>query len=244
MDSAVVQFSSEPRPMVVGLLLDTSGSMEGVKIERARQGAAAFLAQLGPDDEIFLLAFDTFPRVLQDLTNNRRLVREALQEVRVGGATSMNLAIVDGVDVLADRAERRAVIVISDGYDTTQTVTIDQAVDYARRLDVRVYGIGVFEAAGRGLMGRRRGGFDAINPGETSLRSLADGTGGRAFILDSLVELQRAYEDIATELRSQYAIAYRPTNPPSSGEWHDIEVRARGGRDVRTKPGYFGGEQY
>ncbi len=237
----IASFSAEPRPMVVGLLLDTSGSMqEGAKLERARQGALAFLDQIGGGDEAFVMTFDSFPMLQQDLTANQAMLREALSDLVPGGATSMNLAVVEGADVLMDRPERRALIVLSDGYDTTQTVSVDQAVDYARRLDVRVYTIGIFGALSGDLRGRRT--FDMINPGEDSLRSFADGTGGRSIILDSLGELLSAYEDIANELKSQYALAYRPANPASAGEWREIEVRADGADEVRTKPGYYGGQ--
>lgn len=236
-------FASEPRPMVVGLLLDTSGSMEGVKVQRAKQGALAFLGELGPADQAFVMRFDSFPRLVQDLTPNQRLLREGIQELQVGGATSLNLAVVEGVDILAERPERRALVVLSDGFDTTQTVSERQAVDYARRHDVRVYTIGIFDALRGGM---RRGGFgrgfDDVNPGEVALRGFADGTGGRAVILNSLGELVSAYAEIAAELRSQYALAYRPTDPPDPGEWREIEVRVRGGT-ARTKPGYYGGGQ-
>jgi len=236
----IVTFSADPRPMVVGLLLDTSGSMqEGAKLERARQGALSFLDQIGGGDEAFVMTFDSFPMLQQDLTSSQSMLREALSELVPGGATSMNLAVVEGADVLMDRPERRALIVLSDGYDTTQTVSVDQAVDYARRLDVRVYTIGIFGAMSGDIRGRRS--FDMMNPGEDSLRSFADGTGGRSIILDSLGELLSAYEDIANELKSQYALAYRPANPASEGEWREIEVRADGANEVRTKPGYYGG---
>ena len=239
----ITSFSSEPRPMVVGLLLDTSGSMEGAKLARARQGALAFLDQIGPEDEAFVMTFDSFPMLRQDLTGNRTLLREALSDLQPGGATALNLAILQGADILAERPERRALIVLSDGYDTTQTVTVDQAVDYARRQDVRVYGIGIFDASlGGDIRGRRS--FDSFNPGEDSLRSLADGTGGRSIILNSLGELLSAYEDIANELKSQYALAYRPSDPAKPGEWRKIEVRAKGAKEVRTKPGYFGGDRF
>jgi len=236
----ITNFSSEPRPMVVGLLLDTSGSMQGAKLQRARQGALAFIDQIETGDEAFVMAFDSFPMLLQDLTGNHALLRESLGDLVLGGATAMNLAVVEGVDILADRPERRAVIVLSDGYDTTQTVTVDQAVDYARRLDTRVYTIGIFGAEGGDLRGRRS--FDSFNPGADSLRTFADGSGGRAIILDSLGELLNAYEDIANELKSQYAIAYRPSEPAEPGEWREIEIRADGAKEVRTKPGYYGGQ--
>ena len=239
----ITHFSPEPRPMVIGLLLDTSGSMEGAKMERARQGTVAFLGELGDEDEAFLMTFDSFPDLKQDLTGNKALLRDAINGLTVGGATSLNLAVVDGSDILAERPERRALIVLSDGYDTTQMVSVDQAVDYARRQDVRVYTIGVFESRlGGGGGSNFRRGFDTINPGENSLRSFADGTGASTILLNSLGELADAYAKIARELKSQYALAYRPSNLPKPGEWHDIEVRAKGAKEVRTKPGYFGSQ--
>lgn len=229
-------FASEPRPMVVGLLIDTSGSMEGVKMERAKQGAMAFLEQIGDEDEAFVMGFDAFPRVAQDLTPNHRLLREAILEMQPRGATSLNLAIVEGADILVDRPERRALVVLSDGFDTVQSVTEAQAVDYSRRQDVRLYTIGIFDSMSAGPFRR---GFDNMNRGEVTLRAYADGTGGDAIILDSLGELVDAYARIAAELRSQYAMAYRPDNPPKAGEWREIEVRSSEG-EARTKPGYYG----
>jgi len=237
----ITSFTSEPRPFAAGLLIDTSGSMVGLKLERARQGALAFLDQVGKDDELFVMSFDSFPMLRQDLTTNLGLLRESLSDLQPGGATALNLAVVEGSDILAESPKRRALIVLSDGYDTTQTVSVDQAVDYAQHQDVRVYSIGIFDSGGTDIRGRR--GFDDFNLGEDYLRSFADGTGGRAIILDSLGELLAAYEDIANELKSQYALAYRPSDPPDRGEWREIEVRAKGAKDVRTKPGYYGGEQ-
>jgi VWFA-related protein len=238
----ITNFSSEPRPFVAGMLLDTSGSMEGLKMERARQGALAFLDQVGSEDELFVMTFDSFPMLQQDLTGNLALLRESLSTLRVGGATALNMAVVEGSDILAERPERRALVVLSDGYDTTQTISVDQAVEYARRQDVRVYSIGIFDSGSTDIRGRRS--FDGFNLGEDYLRSFADGTGGRAIILDSLGELLAAYEDIANELKSQYALAYRPSDPADPGEWREIEVRADGAKEVRTKPGYFGGERF
>lgn len=240
----ITNFSAEPRPMVVGLLIDTSGSMQGSKMERARQGALAFLEQVSQEDEVFVMTFDSFPMLRQDLTGNLGLLREAIGEMIPGGATSLNLAVVEGADLLAERPERRALIVLSDGYDTTMTITVDQAVDYARRMDVRVYTIGVFDSlmSGADLRGRRS--FDSFNPGEDSLRSFSDGSGGRSIILKSLGELLSAYEDIANELKSQYALAYRPSDRADPGEWREIEVRAKGAKEIRTKPGYFGADRF
>ena len=236
---AILTFTADPRPMVVGLLIDTSGSMEGPKMERAKQGAVAFLDQLGPEDEAFVMAFDAFPRVVQDLTGDRRLLREAIQQLQPAGATSLNMAVVDSSDILADRPERRALVVLSDGFDTVQTVSERQAVDYAQRQEVRVYTIGIFETVGtQPGFGRS---FDNINRGEVTLRSFADSTGGESIILSSLGELIDAYAQIAAELRSQYAMAYQSSDPPQPGEWREIEVKARGG-EARTRPGYYGGQ--
>jgi len=235
-EQEIVSFTSDPRPMVVGLLVDTSGSMEGPKMERAKQGALAFLQQVGSEDEAFIMSFDAFPNVRQELTSNRRLLREAIMELQPQGATSLNLAIVEASDILAERAERRALVILSDGFDTVQTVSERQAVEYAQRQGVRVYTIGIFDSF-RGSPRNR--GFDNVNRGEVTLRAFSDGTGGRAIILQSLGELENAYAEIAAELRSQYAIAYRPEDPAETGEYREIEVRSSEG-NARTRPGYYG----
>ena len=228
-------FDSEPRPVVIGLLIDTSGSMEGIKMERAKQGASAFLEHITEQDQAFVMGFDAFPSLLQNLTPNHARLREAIQRMVPRGATSLNMAIVEGSDILVDQPERRALVILSDGFDTVQSVTEGQAIDYARRQDVRLYTIGIFDA----INPVRSGGFDTMNRGEVSMRAYSDGTGGRTFILNSLGELDRAYDEIAAELRSQYSLGYRPDSPASPGEWREIEVRTRRG-DARTKPGYYG----
>ena len=232
----ILYFDSDPRPMVVGLLIDTSGSMEGAKIERAKQGAAAFLEELGDEDEAFVMGFDAFPRLIQDLTPNRARLRDAIQQMTPRGATSLNLAIVEAADILVDRPQRKALVILSDGFDTVQSVTEGQAIEYARREDLRLYTIGIF--ASMRLPGRTSG-FDNMNMGEISMRAYADGTGGQSFILDSLGELVSAYDQIAAELRSQYALGYRPETPAAPGEWREIEVKTDRGT-ARTKPGYYG----
>ncbi len=228
-------FDSEPRPVVIGLLIDTSGSMEGIKMERAKQGASAFLQHVTDQDQAFVMGFDAFPRLLQGLTPNHARLREAIQEMAPRGATSLNMAIVEAADILVDRPERRALIILSDGFDTVQSVTEGQAIDYARQQDVRIYTIGIFDA----INPVRTSGFDSLNRGEISMRAYSDGTGGRTFILNSLGELDRAYDEIAAELRSQYSLGYRPDSTASPGEWREIEVRTKRGT-ARTKPAYNG----
>ncbi len=231
----ILHFDSNPRPVVLGLLIDTSGSMEGLKMERAKQGASAFLEHVTNQDEAFVMGFDAFPRLMQDLTPNRALLRDAIQQMQPQGATSLNLAIVEATDILVDRPERRALIILSDGFDTVQSVTEGQAIEYALGQDVRLYTIGIFDT----LPQARSSGFDTLNRGEVSMRAYSDGTGGRTFILNSLGELERAYDEIAAELRSQYSLSYRPDSTAAPGEYREIEVRTRRG-DARTKPGYYG----
>lgn len=232
----IQHFDSEPRPVVIGLLVDTSGSMEGVKMDRAKQGAGAFLEHITEQDEAFVMGFDAFPHLLQDLTPNVGRLREAIQQMTPQGATSLNMAIVEGTDILLERAERRALIILSDGFDTVQSVTEGQAIEYALSQDVRLYTIGIFDAVNPV---RTQGFSSTANPGESSMRAYSDGTGGRTFILNSLGELERAYNEIAAELRSQYALSYQPDSPAAPGEFREIEVRTSRGT-ARTKPGYYG----
>ena len=231
----ILYFDNEPRPVVIGLLIDTSGSMEGIKMERAKQGASAFMEHITEQDEAFVMGFDAFPRLYQDLTPNHARLREAIQQMQPQGATSLNLAIVEASDILVDRPERRALIILSDGFDTVQSVTEGQAIEYALSQDVRLYTIGIFDA----INPVRSSGFDTLNRGEVSMRAYSDGTGGRTFILNSLGELERAYNEVAAELRSQYSLGYRPDSPAERGEFREIEVRTKRG-DARTKPGYYG----
>jgi len=231
----ILYFDNEPRPVAIGLLIDTSGSMEGMKMERAKQGASAFVQHITEQDEAFVMGFDAFPTLYVDLTPNHARIREAIQQLEPRGATSLNMAIVEGCDILEEQEHRRALIILSDGFDTVQQVTEGQAIDYARRQDVRVYTIGIFETFN---MARSQG-FDTMNRGEVSMRAYSDGTGGRTFILNSLGELDRAYDEIAAELRSQYSLGYRPEKPAGPGEWREIEVRTGRG-EARAKPGYYG----
>jgi len=231
----ILFFDSEPRPVVIGMLIDTSGSMEGVKMERAKQGASAFFQHLTEQDEAFVMGFDAFPRVYQDLTPNVARLREAIDQLQPQGATSLNMAIVEACDIVVDRPERRALIILSDGFDTVQSVTEGQAIEYALSQDVRLYTIGIFDT----MNPVRSQGFDTLNRGEVSMRAYSDGTGGRTFILNSLGELERAYDEIAAELRSQYSLGYRPGSPAGRGEFREIEIRTKRG-EARTKPGYFG----
>lgn len=231
----IIYFDSEPRPVVIGLLIDTSGSMEGIKMERAKQGASAFLQHITEQDEAFVMGFDAFPRLWQDLTKSVSRLREAIQQMQPQGATSLNLAIVEACDIVVDRPERRALIILSDGFDTVQSVTEGQAIEYAAQQDVRLYTIGIFDA----INPVRTSGFDTMNRGEMSMRAYSDGTGGRTFILNSLGELDRAYDEIAAELRSQYSLGYTPDTPAARGEFREIEVRTKRG-EARTKPGYYG----
>ncbi len=231
----IIWFDSEPRPVVIGLLIDTSGSMEGIKMERAKQGASAFLQHITEQDEAFVMGFDAFPHLMQGLTKSISRLREAIQQMQPQGATSLNLAIVEAADIVVDRPERRALIILSDGYDTVQSVTEGQAIEYAAKQDVRLYTIGIFDT----INPVRTSGFDTLNRGEMSMRAYSDGTGGRTFILNSLGELDRAYDEIAAELRSQYSLGYTPETRAAPGEFREIEIRTKRG-EARTKPGYYG----
>jgi Ca-activated chloride channel family protein len=209
--------------------------MEGIKMERAKQGASAFLQHITEQDEAFIMGFDAFPHLMQDLTKSISRLREAIQQMQPQGATSLNLAIVEACDIVVDRPERRALVILSDGFDTVQSVTEGQAIEYAAQQDVRLYTIGIFDSVNP----VRTSGFDTMNRGEMSMRAYSDGTGGRTFILNSLGELDRAYDEIAAELRSQYSLGYRPDKPAAPGEFREIEVRTKRG-EARTKPGYYG----
>jgi len=145
----ITHFAAERVPVSLGIVLDTSGSMAGEKMDAARSALDRFLYDLlGPEDEVFLYAFSDTPRLLQDWTTNRQLVSRALQRARPTGATALYDAVADAIP-LTERAthRKRALVVISDGNDTSSTIEIDEVKQLIRETEVLVYAIGL-DAAG------------------------------------------------------------------------------------------------
>jgi Ca-activated chloride channel homolog len=140
----VTHFSNERVPVSLGIVLDTSGSMTPDKMSSARGAIERFIQLLGPDDEMFLYRFANVPELAQGWTKDRRALSRALNELYAGGGTAMYDAIADALPLASSGKNRKkAIVVISDGNDTSSATTPRELKDMIRQSEVLVYAIGV-----------------------------------------------------------------------------------------------------
>jgi len=141
----VTHFSAERVPVSLGIVLDTSGSMDGEKIIAAREALTRFLSELlDPDDEVFLFRFDNAPQLLQGWTKDKRVVSDVVQRIQPRGGTALYDAVADAVQMAQQGHNRKkAVVIISDGNDTSSRTDIFAVKQLIRETEVLVYAIGV-----------------------------------------------------------------------------------------------------
>jgi Ca-activated chloride channel homolog len=230
-------FSKEQQPIALAVLLDTSASMEG-KLETAQEAAIGFARRIRPRDVMEVIDFDGQVSILQGFTSDIPALERAIRQATVNGSTSLYNAIYVSLKELKKaRAglegdiRREAIVVLSDGDDTSSLVAYDEVLDLAKRSDTAIYAIGLKQNDS----GRRD-----FKEAEFVLRQLSQETGGRAFYPGSVGELAKIYELIAQELSSQYAIGYISKNGLRNGAWRRLSVKvARAGLIGRTRQGYY-----
>jgi Ca-activated chloride channel family protein len=234
----VTYFNKSQLPIALSLLVDTSASMED-KLRLAQEAAAGFIRRMKPEDIAQIIDFDSRVSILQQFTADRAALEGAIRQTVPNGSTSLHNAIYISLKELkkvratsTGDVRRQAIIVLSDGEDTSSLVPFEEVLDLAKRSEVIVYTIGI---RGRDLGAR---GFPEA---EFVLRQFAQETGGRAFFPQGAQELDGIYSLIADELAAQYALAYSSRNPKRDGQWRRIVVRTtRPELAARTKQGYFG----
>jgi Ca-activated chloride channel family protein len=235
----ITNFAREPRPIALSLVIDSSTSMEQ-RMAIAQQAAIGFVRRLMPGDVAQVIDFDSQPIVLQPFTNDAAALERAIQKTAAGGSTSLYNAVYIALSELrqvraqtAEEIRRQAIVLLSDGDDTSSLKTSEEVVDLAKRTDTLVYAISL-----RDKEERARGQFSEA---DFVLRSLAQETGARAYFLNDAAELEAIYVQIADELANQYTIGYTSTNARRDGAWRKIHVKTtRPGTVARTKSGYFG----
>ena len=229
-------FARQQLPIALALLVDTSASMDE-EMGTAQEAAIGFSQRLNPDDLAEIIDFDSRVDILQTFTNDIDQLERAIRQTSAGGSTSLYNALYISLKELkkaplrAEDVRREAIVVLSDGEDTSSLVTFEEVLDLAKRSETAIYSIGL--KADEGGSGFREADF--------VLRQLAQETGGRAFFPDDAGDLAGIYEQISDELSNQYSLGYVSANPLRNGRWHRIVVRVN--RDdvfARTKQGYFG----
>jgi len=230
-------FSKTQQPISLALLLDTSASMDE-RMGIAQEAAVGFARQLHKEDQAQVIDFDSQVRVLADFTNDAAALEKAIRSTVPNGSTSLYNALyialkeLKRVKTATTDIRRQAIVLLSDGDDTSSLVEFDEVLNLAKRSEVVIYAIGLRA----GEIGRRE-----FKEAEFVLKQLATETGGRAFFVTDARELGKIYQGIWDELASQYAIAYSSGNPKRDGAWRRIQVRLlRPNITARTKQGYYG----
>jgi len=232
-------FSALPQPIALSLVIDTSTSME-TKLSVAQEAATGFIRRMREKDVAQIIDFDSQARRLQEFTDDQAALERALRRTQAGGSTSLYNAIYTSINELkrlrvqgtAD-IRRQAIVLLSDGEDTSSIVPYEDVLDLSKRSEVTVYSIGLRDkdaAQSRGW-----------NEAQFVLKSLAQETGGRNYSVVDATQLPGIYSQIADELANQYTMGYVSKNPKRDGAWRRITVKiARDKTTARTKAGYFG----
>jgi len=231
-------FNRTTLPIALSLLIDTSASMEQ-RMTTTQEAAVGFARKLRPYDLAQVVDFDTRVEILQDFTSDAAALETAIRSTQAGGSTSMHNALYISLKELAkvkakseDDVRRRAVVLLSDGEDTSSLVSFEEVLDLAKRSATTIYSIG--------LQSRESGVSKGFREAEFVLRQLAQETGGRAFFPQRAEDLAQIYGVIADELASQYTLGYASTNQKRDGGWRRLTVQVnRQGTTARTKRGYF-----
>jgi Ca-activated chloride channel family protein len=233
----VTFFSRRQQPIALSLLLDSSASMED-KLPTLQAAASNFVRRLKTNDIAQVIDFDSRVEVRQPFSGNQAELLAGIGQTAAGGSTSLHNAIYIALKELRkiravseDDVRRQALVVFSDGEDTSSLVSFEEVLDLAKRSETSIYAIAL-----RGVDTQSKGFREA----EYVMKTLASATGGRSFFPARLDDLAGVYNQIADELASQYTIGYTSKNARRDGAWRRIIVQVtRPNATPRAKTGYY-----
>jgi Ca-activated chloride channel family protein len=227
-------------PARVLLLLDASGSMGDKRVASSREAAMQLLLALSPEDQVAVAGFDSRYWGVVAFTKDREVVRKGLDTITPFGSTALHDALDKGAHDIASHGEgRRAVVVLTDGIDTSSQKTAEEVIARSRALDVPIYVISVVspldDPSSQSFLGEKEAGQEAA--AAETLGRYASLSGGASFRVSTLTGVVLAAQQIATELKHQYRIGWDPTQ--GSAPYRRVVVRStRKGVIVRTRSGY------
>lgn len=234
------------RPLTLGLMVDTSGSQMRV-LDYEKEAGAQFIKQvLTPKDEAFMISFDVNVNLDQDLTSDKQTLIHALNKERINagggsggipgigqgpinlpprGTLLFDAAYLAANDKMKQEAGRKALIFLTDGGDQGSQMKLRDAIEAVQKTDTICYVI-LISDSGQG------------SPGD--MRKLSEETGGRMISVgNNFAKLEKAFQEIGDELRSQYELSYTPTNAKMDGGFRKIEVKEKDGDKVQARKGYY-----
>ena len=233
----IVTFGRDELPLTAVLLLDTSESMQGDRLEAVRRGAQAFIDGMKTTDEAMLALFSDRLLRFTPFTADKASLQSTFQSTQAAGGTAVNDFLYMSLKLLDAHTGQRVVVLFSDGSDVHSVVPASDVLWKARAGQSLIYWIQLggkhksFTSAWRSFQGNDRE--------YENLEKAVRDSGGRVLAIDRVDELEGAFRAILQELRQQYALGYYPSSSKGDGSWHKVEVRVKGfsGR-VRTREGY------
>jgi len=230
-------FTNEDTPLSIGIIFDISGSMQD-KIERARDALNAFVQTCHNNDDFFLVTFNQRPALAAEFSDGNTVMNK-LESAYASGGTALYDAIYMGLgEIPRGRHNKRALLIISDGEDTTSRHSYGELTRMLKEANVQVYCIGILSPMYL-VFG------DTLNTqGTAILDEIAKQTGGKSFFPRKQKELENIVTRIALELRRQYSIGYLPTNQDRNGKWRKVKIRLTPppglpSLSVRSRDGYY-----
>ncbi|HSY64812.1 MAG TPA: VWA domain-containing protein [Terriglobales bacterium] len=232
----ITSFRHEDIPVAMGIVIDNSGSMRE-KRDKVNKAALNLVRSSNPQDQVFVVNFNDEYYLDQPFTSDINKLREALEKVEARGGTALYDAIVASADYMKKNAklQKKVLFVVTDGEDNASRESLEEAV---RRLQEEngptVYAIGLL-------------GEEKARRARRALETIAQRTGGIAFLPRTLDEVDQISSSVAHDIRNQYTIGYKPTTPKSAGGYRAIRVEAHakgyGKLVVRTRSGYYPGQE-
>lgn len=232
-------FGREQVPVSMVFAIDTSGSMR-TKLDTVIKASSNLIKESEAGDEMAVIEFKLQPELLEEFTNNTTDVIDALQSLIASGQTAMLDALYLASDYASKegRNRRKAVILVTDGLDKDSVYKFNEVVEHLRETDVQIYLIGFTNDLDRDSAIFKKSPRDKA---ETLLSKLADETGGKSFFPRELSEVHSIAQAISSDLRTQYAIGYYPTNSKKDGSFRSVKVQVSSGTRrlaARTRNGY------
>lgn len=233
----IIDFRREDIPVSIGILVDNSGSMRE-KRQKVSTAVLNLIKASNPGDEVFIVNFNDEPYLDQDFTSNLGAMHEALDRLDSRGGTALYDAVIASSDHLAKAAKRdkKVLLVVTDGEDNESRDSLEEAIRAVQDENgPTIYSIGILGTEGKQHRAKR------------ALEALSLQTGGVAFFPKTLDEVDEISQAVARDIRNQYSLTYKPSNPQTNGGYRQVRVVAHGSSHgdlvVRTKTGYFAGQQ-
>lgn len=230
---AIKIFKSEDVPVSIGLIIDNSGSMRD-KRQAVESATLTLVKSSNPQDEAFVVNFNDEAYLdTPDLTSDIKVLEQALTKINAKGGTAMRDALRMSMEELRKKAKRdkKVLLIVTDGNDNASTETLEAVVRDAQQSDVLIYAIGLLSQEER----------KEARAAKRALDLLVTSTGGQVFYPNSVTEVEGIAKEVARDIRSQYTIAYTPSNSVLDGTFRSIKVVVKGRNNpiARTRMGYY-----